>query len=181
MNWLAGMLFSLKFLTKCFRVLRFVINNVLSSRIHDALTRNFNPYTKVLLEFSLSDMFVNKVAYVLCKMYVRKGWRQTLRRETWCYIQNICNWWYPLDRGVNTHVMYNIYSAVCDTGYYGPNCSLSCRYPSYGADCQVECKCVQDLCNHISGCDYGKMDDKNTAIYTVSKVLGMRNIALSST
>ncbi|XP_048768805.2 uncharacterized protein LOC125675318 [Ostrea edulis] len=49
-------------------------------------------------------------------------------------------------------------TTVCDTGYYGPNCSLSCRYPNYGVDCQNECKCVQDLCNHISGCDYDRGD-----------------------
>lgn len=42
---------------------------------------------------------------------------------------------------------------ACQSGYFGPNCSLPCRYPNYGLQCQLECKCKQEQnCNHITGC-----------------------------
>nr|XP_022291182.1 cell death abnormality protein 1-like isoform X2 [Crassostrea virginica] len=41
----------------------------------------------------------------------------------------------------------------CPEGFYGLNCSLKCRYPNYGIDCQKDCsQCGQELCNFISGC-----------------------------
>ncbi|XP_056014745.1 uncharacterized protein LOC125676099 isoform X5 [Ostrea edulis] len=42
----------------------------------------------------------------------------------------------------------------CEDGYLGLNCSLSCRFPSYGDDCQSLCQCRLELCSHISGCAY---------------------------
>ncbi|XP_056014747.1 uncharacterized protein LOC125676900 [Ostrea edulis] len=42
----------------------------------------------------------------------------------------------------------------CDAGYHGLNCSLSCRFPNYGEDCQNLCQCRLELCSHISGCAY---------------------------
>ena len=27
-----------------------------------------------------------------------------------------------------------------------------CRFPNYGNGCQLKCDCIQELCNHISGC-----------------------------
>nr|XP_022294785.1 uncharacterized protein LOC111104907 [Crassostrea virginica] len=42
---------------------------------------------------------------------------------------------------------------ACLAGYIGPNCSLSCRPPNYGFQCQSECKCKKEqYCNHIAGC-----------------------------
>nr|XP_022302782.1 uncharacterized protein LOC111110534 isoform X1 [Crassostrea virginica] len=42
---------------------------------------------------------------------------------------------------------------ACLAGYFGPNCSLSCRPPNYGLQCQLECKCKkEEQCNHIAGC-----------------------------
>lgn len=43
----------------------------------------------------------------------------------------------------------------CPSGYYGSNCSNSCRYPSYGVECQEECHCLKKACDHVIGClDY---------------------------
>ncbi|XP_062610864.1 uncharacterized protein LOC134272679 [Saccostrea cucullata] len=40
----------------------------------------------------------------------------------------------------------------CADGYFGPNCTLPCRYPNYGDNCQSECLCAEELCNHVNGC-----------------------------
>ncbi|XP_061195769.1 multiple epidermal growth factor-like domains protein 11 [Saccostrea echinata] len=37
-------------------------------------------------------------------------------------------------------------------GYMGENCSLRCRYPGFGKDCQEECFCKIDYCDYRSGC-----------------------------
>ena len=41
---------------------------------------------------------------------------------------------------------------ACSAGYFGPNCSLPCRYPNYGVECQFECVCDMENCSHITGC-----------------------------
>ncbi|XP_078328081.1 uncharacterized protein LOC111103303 isoform X2 [Crassostrea virginica] len=46
----------------------------------------------------------------------------------------------------------NTTSSGCIEGFVGGNCSLQCRFPSYGKLCQLECNCSMKLCNHISGC-----------------------------
>ncbi|XP_078328131.1 uncharacterized protein LOC144623541 [Crassostrea virginica] len=43
-------------------------------------------------------------------------------------------------------------TAECVQGYHGSDCSLPCRYPSYGEYCQLQCHCKMEHCNHISGC-----------------------------
>ncbi|XP_061168271.1 multiple epidermal growth factor-like domains protein 10 [Saccostrea echinata] len=40
----------------------------------------------------------------------------------------------------------------CSDGYFGINCERKCRYPNYGAGCQEPCRCMEEMCNHISGC-----------------------------
>lgn len=40
----------------------------------------------------------------------------------------------------------------CSAGYIGPNCSFSCRYPSYGQDCQLHCYCKKSDCHSVTGC-----------------------------
>lgn len=40
----------------------------------------------------------------------------------------------------------------CPLGYYRFNCSEKCIYPTYGEDCQYECKCSKDKCNFVTGC-----------------------------
>nr|XP_022295496.1 uncharacterized protein LOC111105473 [Crassostrea virginica] len=41
---------------------------------------------------------------------------------------------------------------ACPVGYFSPNCSLPCRYPNYGAGCQLKCVCEIKNCSHITGC-----------------------------
>lgn len=48
--------------------------------------------------------------------------------------------------------MFDFFLLVCPSGYYGPNCSLKCRPPSFGIKCQLECECREQDCDHISGC-----------------------------
>ncbi|XP_056014250.1 multiple epidermal growth factor-like domains protein 6 [Ostrea edulis] len=40
----------------------------------------------------------------------------------------------------------------CPIGYYSPNCSLPCRYPSYGERCQKLCNCTAEYCASDKGC-----------------------------
>lgn len=40
----------------------------------------------------------------------------------------------------------------CPIGVYGINCTLPCRYPSFGNGCQRFCRCSQELCDNVSGC-----------------------------
>lgn len=40
----------------------------------------------------------------------------------------------------------------CKPGYSGMNCSIPCRYPLYGVECQKSCNCVKDLCDVSVGC-----------------------------
>lgn len=49
------------------------------------------------------------------------------------------------------NTFYHI-SLGCIAGYFGSDCNLICRYPSYGEGCQMHCGCKQDRCNHVSGC-----------------------------
>lgn len=53
---------------------------------------------------------------------------------------------------------YNVYRSLpfplhffkdCTTGFHGPNCGQTCRYPSYG---QSKCSCEEQQCSHITGC-----------------------------
>lgn len=41
----------------------------------------------------------------------------------------------------------------CDDGYYGQDCILPCKYPSYGGKCQQTCNCMPFICNNINGCE----------------------------
>lgn len=44
----------------------------------------------------------------------------------------------------------------CPVGYYRLNCSEKCIFPTYGVDCQSQCKCFQDKCNFVTGCFQGQ-------------------------
>lgn len=46
----------------------------------------------------------------------------------------------------------NTICAVCKEGYYGINCKLKCRFPSYGLACQQKCTCMEKDCDHVKGC-----------------------------
>lgn len=41
----------------------------------------------------------------------------------------------------------------CLPGYHGPLCNMACRYPNYGEECQLQCLCKEEQCDHITGCD----------------------------
>ena len=40
----------------------------------------------------------------------------------------------------------------CREGYIGVNCTVGCRYPSYGKQCQYACNCSKEDCNKFTGC-----------------------------
>lgn len=42
--------------------------------------------------------------------------------------------------------------AECLPGYHGPLCNMACRYPNYGEECQLQCLCEEEKCDHITGC-----------------------------
>nr|XP_022289820.1 uncharacterized protein LOC111101582 [Crassostrea virginica] len=42
--------------------------------------------------------------------------------------------------------------AKCMPGYIGPNCTLSCLYPTYGEECQGNCNCSNSSCDISTGC-----------------------------
>lgn len=48
----------------------------------------------------------------------------------------------------------------CPSGYYGSNCSISCRYPNYGVECQEECHCPKKACDHVFGCSNNELNGK---------------------
>nr|XP_022292800.1 uncharacterized protein LOC111103670 [Crassostrea virginica] len=49
--------------------------------------------------------------------------------------------------------------ADCREGYIGVNCSVGCRYPSYGKQCQYACNCSKEDCNKFTGCVMREMHD----------------------
>nr|XP_022291608.1 uncharacterized protein LOC111102945 [Crassostrea virginica] len=53
-------------------------------------------------------------------------------------------------------------SYECSAGYFGPNCSLPCRFPNYGVGCQLECGCGNETCNHITGCHSSNLKENST-------------------
>ncbi|XP_078328059.1 uncharacterized protein LOC144623503 isoform X2 [Crassostrea virginica] len=71
---------------------------------------------------------------------------------------------------INVHLLICMYipvsSYACSTGYFGPNCSLPCRHPNYGDECQFECVCGMKNCNHITGCQHSNdsMETNTTLI-----------------
>lgn len=42
---------------------------------------------------------------------------------------------------------------VCMAGYFGPNCTDKCPYPTYGERCQGYCDCSNTTCNVSTGCE----------------------------
>ncbi|XP_061195998.1 cell death abnormality protein 1-like [Saccostrea echinata] len=46
-----------------------------------------------------------------------------------------------------------VFYKVCPPGYFGERCKLPCRYPNYGIECQLKCKCRRPgYCDHVKGC-----------------------------
>nr|XP_022294264.1 tyrosine-protein kinase receptor Tie-2-like [Crassostrea virginica] len=69
---------------------------------------------------------------------------------------------------MNVHLLIYMYVPVsiyaCSAGYFGPNCSLPCRYPSYGVGCQFKCVCGMEKCKHITGCHSSNSKENRTMI-----------------
>lgn len=40
----------------------------------------------------------------------------------------------------------------CSPGYFGPNCTFQCPYPTYGEECQRYCDCANYSCDFATGC-----------------------------
>ena len=41
---------------------------------------------------------------------------------------------------------------ACEKGFWGNNCTKPCPFPSYGKECQLECSCKKEVCDHANGC-----------------------------
>lgn len=39
--------------------------------------------------------------------------------------------------------------------YHRLNCSKKCIFPTYGVECQSQCKCSKEKCNFVTGCFQG--------------------------
>lgn len=62
-----------------------------------------------------------------------------------------------LNQYLYLHIQRNPnFLSECPVGYYRLNCSEQCIYPTYGGDCQSECKCSPDKCNFVTGCSQGQ-------------------------
>lgn len=48
----------------------------------------------------------------------------------------------------------------CHTGFTGPNCTINCRYPGFGKECQNVCNCNKSFCDPSTGCK-GLFDNSN--------------------
>ncbi|XP_022292637.2 uncharacterized protein LOC111103574 isoform X3 [Crassostrea virginica] len=46
----------------------------------------------------------------------------------------------------------------CMDGFIGRNCNVKCPPPSYGQECQLECKCQPSVCHHVFGCRRSESD-----------------------
>lgn len=40
----------------------------------------------------------------------------------------------------------------CHGGFIWSDCTMKCRYPSFGIECQNKCNCNKTLCNPSTGC-----------------------------
>ncbi|XP_078325774.1 uncharacterized protein LOC111103952 [Crassostrea virginica] len=49
----------------------------------------------------------------------------------------------------------------CMDGFIGVKCNVQCPPPSYGQECQLECKCHPSDCNHVFGCRRSESDCEN--------------------
>lgn len=49
-------------------------------------------------------------------------------------------------------IFLSCFNLECLPGYFGSYCKNACRYPNYGKECQSECVCDEENCNHITGC-----------------------------
>nr|XP_034315597.1 uncharacterized protein LOC109618524 [Crassostrea gigas] len=63
----------------------------------------------------------------------------------------------------------------CTPGYYGPNCTIPCRYPGYGPECQKKCSCNMIVCSHVNGCSEYNLDghESTTSNHDLPLIIGL--------
>lgn len=76
-----------------------------------------------------------------------------MKKRAWQFISKCCNQ-LAVFLVINnlTCISIMFYYSGCSPGYFGINCTLPCRYPSYGIDCQSECECNKTQCDNTIGC-----------------------------
>lgn len=87
-----------------------------------------------------------------------------------CIIRGLCSNSQTTDC-CNTGYFYDSASKKCmkcPDGFTGINCSLKCRYPSYGYRCQSQCDCPEKNCDASTGCilNTQRIPTKNDALST---------------
>nr|XP_034330963.1 cell death abnormality protein 1-like isoform X2 [Crassostrea gigas] len=60
----------------------------------------------------------------------------------------------------------------CNVGFFGINCSIPCRYPSYGNKCQSLCNCLEIDCHPATGCKDGLPTISSPAAVLISSKQG---------
>eukprot|EP00105_Crassostrea_gigas_P011581 XP_011427316.1 PREDICTED: uncharacterized protein LOC105328239 [Crassostrea gigas] len=71
-----------------------------------------------------------------------------------CGTPPVCCRYFQFDKKSNS-------CSDCIPGYFGNDCNITCRYPNYGQNCQLECICGKKFCNHISGCEQLHVTEDN--------------------
>lgn len=46
-----------------------------------------------------------------------------------------------------------VFFTECPLGFHSFNCSVACKFPSFGDDCQYLCNCSESSCDHRFGCN----------------------------
>ncbi|XP_065926925.1 uncharacterized protein [Magallana gigas] len=71
-----------------------------------------------------------------------------------CTIKGLCQ---SENCSCGSDLFYDLLSQrciACPPGYIGINCSIECRFPSYGDHCQSECNCSKENCSVSTGCPH---------------------------
>ena len=63
----------------------------------------------------------------------------------------------------------------CMNGFIGRNCNIQCPPPSYGQECQLECKCQPSDCHHVFGCRRSESGKRNRTIKLKTKNTNLFN------
>ena len=64
---------------------------------------------------------------------------------------------------------------ACSDGLFGPNCSISCPFPSYGSRClDGECNCSKEICDPRNGCVCGMSLEQNTIQCQLNTVFNIK-------
>lgn len=79
-------------------------------------------------------------------------------------------------------LMLTHFFTECPLGYHSFNCSVACKFPTFGDDCQYLCNCTESSCDHKFGCEMfvGKLTKimnntniKHQHVFNVYQILGV--------